>query len=77
MYKTVYTFNAGINPRSEFFDDMDLRIWGLYDGSAQFVDVIHTSVNIWSSAAKRGHVDFYPNLGDAQPACELGLYKYH
>ena len=38
--------------------------------SAQFVDIIHTDGGILGNCETMGHVDFYPNGGNAlQPGC--------
>lgn len=49
----------------------------LSKNDAQFVDVMHTNSGGLLSARglsfpdPLGHVDFYPNGGNAQPGCEL------
>ncbi|KAJ8966505.1 hypothetical protein NQ317_019650 [Molorchus minor] len=41
----------------------------LTETDAEFVDVIHTDVQLSGYAAPIGHVDYYPNDGAHQPGC--------
>ncbi|KAJ8968061.1 hypothetical protein NQ314_002500 [Rhamnusium bicolor] len=41
----------------------------LYCGDADFVDVIHTDIQLYGYTTPIGHVDFYPNEGKQQPGC--------
>ncbi|XP_014247493.1 lipase member I-like isoform X2 [Cimex lectularius] len=52
---------TGLDPAGPFFSIENLFM--LNKDSAQFVDVIHTSMRAAGTRYKLGHVDFYPNGG--------------
>ncbi|XP_014247494.1 pancreatic lipase-related protein 3-like isoform X3 [Cimex lectularius] len=57
----VSTLHNGLDPAGPFFSIENLFM--LNKDSAQFVDVIHTSMRAAGTRYKLGHVDFYPNGG--------------
>lgn len=46
----------------------DLR---LCENDADFVDIVHTDIQLYGYTAPIGHVDFYPNGGKHQIGCPL------
>lgn len=52
-----------------FFTTVD-RHSKLDKSDAKFVDVIHTNAGVFGKIEPSGHVDFYINGGQTQPACE-------
>jgi len=68
---------TGLDPAGPAFDNYDNSV-KLDSTDAQFVDIIHTDGNPTGGAGcwyPSGHVDFYPNGGQAQPACSIGKKK--
>lgn len=61
----------GLDPALPFFTTIDHRS-KLDRSDAKFVDVIHTNVGVFGKIEPSGHVDFYVNGGQTQPACEGG-----
>lgn len=71
----MFCFFEGLDPAKPLFITVgtDRR---LDAGDADFVDVIHTDVLGRGMLRSMGHVDFYPNIGSAQPGCEATSSKY-
>lgn len=59
----------GLDPALPFFTTAD-RHSKLDKTDAKFVDVIHTNAGVFGKIEPSGHVDFYINGGQTQPACE-------
>ncbi|XP_055918639.1 uncharacterized protein LOC129950742 [Eupeodes corollae] len=59
---------TGLDPALPFFgtSQNDLK---LDRTDAEFVDVVHTNAGIYGKIESCGHVDFYMNGGQLQPAC--------
>ncbi|XP_055857623.1 pancreatic triacylglycerol lipase-like [Episyrphus balteatus] len=59
---------TGLDPALPFFatSQNDLK---LDSSDAEFVDVVHTNAGIYGKIESCGHVDFYMNGGQMQPAC--------
>lgn len=63
---------TGLDPaKHPSFTSIDKR---LDVSDAQFVDIIHTDVMQYGKREPIGHVDFYVNMGLAQPDCRTGEY---
>lgn len=73
-FREKITFNLtlyfiGLDPALPFFTTSD-RHSKLDKTDAKFVDVIHTNAGVYGKIEPSGHVDFYMNGGQTQPACE-------
>ncbi|KAJ8936148.1 hypothetical protein NQ318_010559 [Aromia moschata] len=66
---------TGLDPAGPKFENTvvtaDMR---LSSKDADFVDVIHTDVQLYGYTAPIGHVDFYPDLRQHQPRCLRNKY---
>ncbi|CAG9864882.1 unnamed protein product [Phyllotreta striolata] len=61
---------TGLDPANPCFANPEMSVdERLNPEDAEFVDVIHTDVQLFGYAAPIGHVDFYPNGGGHQPGC--------
>ncbi|GBN30261.1 Hepatic triacylglycerol lipase [Araneus ventricosus] len=64
---------TGLDPAGPLYE-LDSREHQLYYTDAEFVDVIHSSDELTGKGLGKfepmGHMDFYPNGGQVQPACE-------
>lgn len=70
FYETIITtIFSGLDPALPFFTTVD-RHSKLDKSDAKFVDVIHTNAGVFGKIEPSGHVDFYINGGQTQPACE-------
>lgn len=70
---------TGLDPAEPYYENyhVDSR---LDPSDANFVDIVHTdSSSVFAGGAGTkepcGHVDFYPNGGQAQPGCNLGIIE--
>ncbi|CAG7829682.1 unnamed protein product [Allacma fusca] len=68
---------TGLDPAGPGFISVPMKI-RLDSGDADFVDIIHTNMGSvlfaqYGTPQKLGHVDFFPNGGSRQPACDVSL----
>ncbi|XP_022779802.1 inactive pancreatic lipase-related protein 1-like isoform X1 [Stylophora pistillata] len=66
---------TGLDPANPFFRNADVN-YRLDPSDAEYVDVIHTDMDVAGTDKATGHTDFYPNGGKSQPGCKsdrLGL----
>lgn len=61
--------SLGLDPALPFFTTVD-RHSKLDKSDAKFVDIVHTNAGVFGKIEPSGHVDFYINGGQTQPACE-------
>jgi len=71
---------SGLDPAEPLFQGMPTVV-RLDPGDAQFVDVIHTDTKGFYKGGLGmqqpvGHIDFYPNGGEAQPGCSFLEFPY-
>lgn len=66
---------TGLDPALPFFASGDIN-WKLDKTDAGFVDIIHTNAGIFGKIEPSGHVDYYVNGGQIQPACVNHKSKY-
>ncbi|KAJ6646183.1 Lipase member H-A, partial [Pseudolycoriella hygida] len=59
---------TGLDPALPFFTTADPHS-KLDRSDAKFVDVVHTNAGVFGKIEPSGHVDFYVNGGQTQPAC--------
>lgn len=67
---------TGIDPAQPLFQDNLYPNIGVNPGTADFVDIIHTS-DTMGIFYRLGHADFYPNGGRKQPACSSFDFSCH
>ncbi|KAG5683164.1 hypothetical protein PVAND_012461 [Polypedilum vanderplanki] len=60
---------SGLDPALPFFATARHH-WKLDSTDANFVDVIHTNAGVYGKLESCGHLDFYVNNGQYQPACQ-------
>ncbi len=63
---------VGLDPAAPLFESPELEE-RLCDTDAKLVEVVHTNAGWLGISSPLGHIDFYPNGGTTQPACDLGL----
>lgn len=63
-----FHFIAGLDPALPFFAT-NAPSQKLDATDAHFVDVIHTNAGYFGKIEPSGHLDFYINGGQSQPAC--------
>lgn len=68
--KKNIVLNVGLDPARPGFEIFTVQSERLSVDDADFVDVIHTAAGSLGYSESIGHVDFFPNSGDApQPGC--------
>lgn len=61
---------TALDPAGPAFDNSEVNCDSrLCENDAEFVDVIHTDIQLYGYTSPMGHVDFYPNGGRHQPGC--------
>ncbi|KAL1491517.1 hypothetical protein ABEB36_012103 [Hypothenemus hampei] len=61
---------TGLDPAGpQFSNSLMTKEDRLSEEDAEFVDVVHTDIQIYGYTLPCGHVDFYPNGGTDQPGC--------
>ena len=71
MLLLEYSAHSRIPACEECFGLFTFSFYRLDRSDADFVDVIHTAGKWVGTHRDMGHVDFFPNLGEApQPGCE-------
>lgn len=64
----------GLDPALPFFTTINRS--KLDKSDAKFVDIIHTNAGVFGKIEASGHVDFYLNGGQSQPACHGDRSKW-
>lgn len=65
---------TGLDPALPFFTTLNHRS-KLDRSDARFVDVVHTNAGVFGKIEPSGHIDFYLNGGQTQPACVGDMSK--
>lgn len=69
MNRVALILIVGLDPALPFFATNNLNR-KLDASDADFVDVIHSNAGIFGKIEPSGHLDFYMNGGQIQPACK-------
>ena len=67
---------VGLDPAGPIFEENDEKTQKLYKDDADFVQVIHTDYKFLGHEASMGHIDYYLNGGEVQPADILSSCGY-